>query len=121
MIPEEVRKAALEAYKRGIKPAEICNVMKISYTSLCRFRTQERNEGNLKQRPRTRSDASLEKDKQITSKELRLIRKLLRADDSQQREKILEDAFTPRENLLVRACHHTYLLRNKFDTYTEYS
>jgi transcriptional regulator with GAF, ATPase, and Fis domain len=66
MIPEEVRKAALEAYKRGIKPAEICNVMKISYTSLCRFRTQERNEGTLKQRPRTRSDASLEKDKQIT-------------------------------------------------------
>ena len=45
--------------------------------------------------------AAEEKDKQISSKEIRLIRKLLRADDSQEREKILEDAFTPRENLLV--------------------
>jgi transcriptional regulator with GAF, ATPase, and Fis domain len=65
MIPEEVRKAALEAYRRGIKPAEICRVMKISYKSLCRFRNQERDEGNLKQRPRTRTEASLEKDKKI--------------------------------------------------------
>mmetsp|Transcript_58481 Transcript_58481/g.143042 ORF Transcript_58481/g.143042 Transcript_58481/m.143042 type:complete len:558 (-) Transcript_58481:232-1905(-) len=42
-----------------------------------------------------------EKDKQASSKEIALIRKLLRADDSSEREKILEDAFTPRETLLV--------------------
>lgn len=65
MIPEEVRKAALEAYKRGIKPSEICRVMEISYKSLCRFRKQDKEEGNLKQRPRTRTEASLEKDKKI--------------------------------------------------------
>ena len=46
--------------------------------------------------------AADEKDKQVTSKEIRLIRKLLRTDDATEREKILEDAFTPRENLLVR-------------------
>lgn len=66
--------------------------------------TQARDAGaigpaNLMKRLRMR--AIDEKDKQISSKELRLIRKLLRADDSQQREKMLEDAFTPRENLLV--------------------
>lgn len=42
-----------------------------------------------------------EKDKQATSKEIRLIRQLLREDDAQAREKILEDAFTPRDALLV--------------------
>jgi hypothetical protein len=42
-----------------------------------------------------------EKDKLTSSKELRLIRKLLRTDDVNEREKILEDAFTPRELLLV--------------------
>lgn len=42
-----------------------------------------------------------EKDKQMSSKEIRLIRKLLRSDDSAEREKILEDAFTPREGLIV--------------------
>ena len=47
--------------------------------------------------------AADEKDKQVTSKEIRLIRKLLRTDDATEREKILEDAFTPRENLLVRS------------------
>lgn len=46
--------------------------------------------------------AADEKDKQVSSKEIRLIRKLLRTDDVDEREKILEDAFTPRENLLVR-------------------
>jgi hypothetical protein len=46
--------------------------------------------------------AADEKDKQVSSKELRLIRKLLRTDDAIEREKMLEDAFTPRENLLVR-------------------
>jgi hypothetical protein len=46
--------------------------------------------------------AAEEKDKQIASKEIRLIRKLLRTDDATEREKILEDAFTPKEALLVR-------------------
>jgi len=45
--------------------------------------------------------AAEEKDKQVSSKEIRLIRKLLRTDEGSEREKILEDAFTPRENLLV--------------------
>jgi hypothetical protein len=45
--------------------------------------------------------ATDEKDKQATSKEIRLIRQLLRTDDVFEREKILEDAFTPREGLLV--------------------
>jgi hypothetical protein len=50
---------------------------------------------------RLRERAADEKDKQATTKEIRLIRKLLRATDSPSREKILEDAFTPRANLLV--------------------
>jgi len=50
---------------------------------------------------RLRFRAIEEKDKQIASKEIALIRKLLRAEDAAEREKILEDAFTPREKLLV--------------------
>jgi len=50
---------------------------------------------------RLKKRASDEKDKQATSKEIRLIRQLLRTDDSQERQKLLEDAFTPRDNLLV--------------------
>ncbi|KAG7336908.1 hypothetical protein IV203_006175 [Nitzschia inconspicua] len=50
---------------------------------------------------RLRLRAVEEKDKQMASKEIALIRKLLRADDAAAREKILVDAFTPRENLLV--------------------
>jgi hypothetical protein len=42
-----------------------------------------------------------EKDKQTQSKEIRLLRKLLRTDDVKERERILEDAFTPREALIV--------------------
>ena len=49
-----------------------------------------------------------EKDKQMTSKEIRLIRQLLRSDDAAEREKILEDAFTPRENLLVSCEFYEY-------------
>ncbi|CAJ1959280.1 unnamed protein product [Cylindrotheca closterium] len=45
--------------------------------------------------------AAEEKDKLVSSKEIRLIRKLLRAEDSIEREKLLEDAFTPKEFLLV--------------------
>jgi hypothetical protein len=50
---------------------------------------------------RLRMRAAEEKDKQVSSKEIRLIRRLLRAENSQERETILEDAFTPREALLV--------------------
>jgi hypothetical protein len=50
---------------------------------------------------RLRLRAVEEKDKQASSKEIALIRKLLRAEDPSEREKILEDAFTPREQLLV--------------------
>mmetsp|Transcript_24071 Transcript_24071/g.66723 ORF Transcript_24071/g.66723 Transcript_24071/m.66723 type:complete len:528 (-) Transcript_24071:160-1743(-) len=50
---------------------------------------------------RLRLRAAEEKDKQASSKEIALIRKLLRAEDAAEREKMLEDAFTPRENLLV--------------------
>jgi hypothetical protein len=50
---------------------------------------------------RLRRRAAEEKDKQMSSKEIALIRKLLRAEDAAEREKILEDAFTPRESLLV--------------------
>lgn len=42
-----------------------------------------------------------EKDKQAQSKEIRLLRKLLRTDDAAEREKILEDAFTPKDTLIV--------------------
>jgi len=48
-----------------------------------------------------RGRALEEKDKQASSKEIRLIRQLLRANESIDREKMLEDAFTPRELLLV--------------------
>ena len=51
---------------------------------------------------RLRLRAAEEKDKQASSKEIALIRKLLRADDANDRENILVDAFTPRENLLVQ-------------------
>ena len=51
--------------------------------------------GKLRQRAMT------EKDKQASSKEIRLIRQLLRASDAAEREKILEEAFTPRDALLV--------------------
>lgn len=50
---------------------------------------------------RLRMRAIEEKDKQASTKEIALIRKLLRAPDSATRESILEDAFTPRESLLV--------------------
>lgn len=50
---------------------------------------------------RIRLRAVEEKDKQSSSKEIALIRKLLRTEDSSVRETILEDAFTPRANLLV--------------------
>jgi hypothetical protein len=56
--------------------------------------------------------AAEEKDKQMSSKEIRLIRKLLRADDAQEREQILEDAFTPREGLLVTISRCIHSFRN---------
>jgi hypothetical protein len=42
-----------------------------------------------------------EKDKQTSTKEIKLLRKLLRTDETSEREAILEDAFTPRAALLV--------------------
>ena len=45
--------------------------------------------------------AMAEKDKQSSSKEIKLLRQLLREDDSAARELILEEAFTPKEALLV--------------------
>lgn len=50
---------------------------------------------------RLRLRTAEEKDKQASSKEIALIRKLLRAEDSDEREKLLVDAFTPQEKLLV--------------------
>jgi len=50
---------------------------------------------------RLRARASDEKDKQSSTKEVALLRKLLRTDDSIKREEILEDAFTPKESLIV--------------------
>lgn len=48
-----------------------------------------------------RKRAADEKDKQASSKEVRLLRKLLRTDDPKEREALFEDAFTPKEALLV--------------------
>lgn len=48
-----------------------------------------------------RKRAIEEKDKKSVSKEVALLRKLLRAEDAQAREELLTDAFTPKDNLLV--------------------
>lgn len=48
-----------------------------------------------------RERAMVEKDKSSTSKEVKLIRQLLRTDGKPAREALLEDAFTPREALIV--------------------
>mmetsp|Transcript_1387 Transcript_1387/g.2079 ORF Transcript_1387/g.2079 Transcript_1387/m.2079 type:complete len:539 (+) Transcript_1387:230-1846(+) len=48
-----------------------------------------------------RKRAMEEKDKQASSKEVRLIRKLLRTSKSEERATIFEDAFTPKEQLIV--------------------
>lgn len=45
--------------------------------------------------------ANEEKDKQSSTKEVKLLRKLLRADDASEREALLVDAFTPKQGLLV--------------------
>lgn len=66
--------------------------------------TQARDAGALgaaQLMDKLRGRALEEKDKQASSKEIRLIRQLLRASDAAGREMILEDAFTPREVLLV--------------------
>jgi len=51
---------------------------------------------------RLKKKAVDEKDKTSSTKEVKLLRKLLREESSEEREKLLEDAFTPRQNLLVR-------------------
>jgi len=50
---------------------------------------------------RLRLRTAEEKDKQASSKEIALIRKLLRAEDADEREQFLVEAFTPQEKLLV--------------------
>lgn len=50
---------------------------------------------------RLRKKAQNEMDKRMSSKEIVLIRQLLREDDAAEREKILEEAFTPKEQLLM--------------------
>jgi len=50
---------------------------------------------------RLKNRAQEEKDKLTHSKEIALLRKLLRADTNIQRALILEDAFTPKEALIV--------------------
>ncbi len=48
-----------------------------------------------------RARAMAEKDKQSASKEIKLLRQLLRESDSNTREQLLTDAFTPKEALIV--------------------
>jgi len=48
-----------------------------------------------------RKRAMAEKDKQSATKEIKLLRQLLREDDSNTREQLLTDAFTPKEALIV--------------------
>lgn len=45
--------------------------------------------------------AAQEKDKQAASKEIKLLRQLLRESNANEREKILTEAFTPKEALIV--------------------
>ncbi|KAL7540813.1 hypothetical protein ACHAXR_010401 [Thalassiosira sp. AJA248-18] len=48
-----------------------------------------------------RERAMAEKDKQSASKEIKLLRQLLREPDSNKREELLTEAFTPKEALIV--------------------
>jgi hypothetical protein len=65
-------------------------------------------EGPAKLMRRLGERAMEEKDKQSQTKEIRLLRQLLRTDDSAKREELLTDAFTPRQGLLVSV--HYFLL-----------
>ena len=56
-----------------------------------------------------RERAMTEKDKQSASKEIKLLRQLLREPDSNKREQLLTDAFTPKEALIVSINHWTLL------------
>lgn len=63
-----------------------------------------------------------EKDKQSSSKEIRLLRQLLRTDDASEREKLFEDAFTPKDVLIVRTyCRmHPILRLSSFLTHSAF-
>eukprot|EP00569_Conticribra_weissflogii_P007266 CAMPEP_0171329792 /NCGR_PEP_ID=MMETSP0878-20121228/1538_1 /TAXON_ID=67004 /ORGANISM="Thalassiosira weissflogii, Strain CCMP1336" /LENGTH=534 /DNA_ID=CAMNT_0011829909 /DNA_START=259 /DNA_END=1863 /DNA_ORIENTATION=- len=50
---------------------------------------------------RLRKRAMQEKDKQSATREIKLLRQLLRESNSSEREKLLTDAFTPKEALIV--------------------
>uniref|UniRef100_A0A6T8J2K2 Uncharacterized protein n=1 Tax=Proboscia inermis TaxID=420281 RepID=A0A6T8J2K2_9STRA len=53
----------------------------------------------LMRKLKNRADA--EKDKNASSKEIKLLRQLLREDNPEKRQEILTDAFTPKESLIV--------------------
>lgn len=57
-----------------------------------------------------RKRAMAEKDKQSASKEIKLLRQLLREDDSNVREQLLTDAFTPKEALIVSSLYVIFLM-----------
>ena len=57
-----------------------------------------------------RKRAMAEKDKQSASKEIKLLRQLLREDDSNVREQLLTDAFTPKEALIVSSLYAIFLI-----------
>ena len=59
-----------------------------------------------------RERAISEKDKQSASKEIKLLRQLLRTDDQNKREELLTEAFTPKEALIVSI---SYLLNIIFE------
>jgi hypothetical protein len=63
--------------------------------------TQAGANGPAQLMARLRRRAMEEKDKQSASKEIRLLRQLLRTEEFAEREKLLEEAFTPKNALLV--------------------
>jgi hypothetical protein len=63
--------------------------------------TQAGANGPAQLMAKLRRRAMEEKDKQSASKEIKLLRQLLRTDEFAEREKLLEEAFTPKNALLV--------------------
>lgn len=63
-----------------------------------------------------RKRAMGEKDKQSATKEIKLLRQLLREPDANKREVLLTDAFTPKEALIVSICvlYRFYCARNVY-------
>ena len=63
---------------------------------------------------RLRKRAVQEKDKQSATKEIKLLRQLLREPDKEERETILTDAFTPKDALIVSFIVTSFLCFNSF-------